>query len=741
MQDYLERLNGPQRQAVEHSDGHLLLLAGAGSGKTRVLVCRCAYILDNYLAAPYNILAITFTNKAAGELKERINDMIGPEGFGVWAMTFHSLCLRILRKEIGYFGYGTNFVIYDTDDQQKVMKECVAELNLNDRVFTPKSLLEAVSAAKNKLITPEEYAEQNKGRGTQSLAYSRAYALYQRKLKEYNALDFDDLIMMTVQLLRQQPEVCDSWSRRFKYVMVDEYQDTNYAQYILVTLLSRYHGNLCVVGDDDQSIYGWRGADITNILGFEKQFKDAVTIRLEQNYRSTSTILQAANEVISNNTGRKAKKLWTERGGGDLIHRVTVDDHYKEADFVVRDIQAKLEEGRRYSDFAVMYRTNGQSRVFEEAFNRNRIPHRIVGSQSFYRRKEIKDVTAYLQVICNPGDSVSLKRIINVPARGIGETTVQKIEDYCEDNSISLFMALSDEELLSELRATGLRVRAFGQMMNDFREKMMEMSVDKLMQYVVERTGLVSTLRAEKTIEADGRADSIEEYINVAAQFTEAEDVEDKSLQEFLASAQLASDSDNIDDKDNAVLLMTMHSAKGLEFPVVYLVGMEEGIFPGMRALDDPAEMEEERRLAYVGITRAKDQLYLINARTRMQYGKTTSNRVSRFEKEIPEELFYEKTPTRPAGGPRQRTAAFSPFGVRVSNAADVRRALGGFRRETASPAECDLKPGDRVTHRKFGDGTVLSLTPERGDYLVEIQFDTFGMKRVLFSMAKLVRI
>ncbi len=751
MQDYLNSLNGPQREAVTNTDGHLLLLAGAGSGKTRVLVCRCAYILDQYLAAPQNILAITFTNKAAKELKDRITGMIGDEGYSVWAMTFHSLCLRILRQEIGILDYQSNFVIYDTDDQLKVMKQCVSELNLNDKQYPPRGLLDIVSKAKNRLISPERFAMENKD-GFQAIAYSRAYALYQRKLKEYNALDFDDLIMLTVQIFKEYPEIRDKWSRRFKYVMVDEYQDTNNAQYILVTYLSGYHGNLCVVGDDDQSIYGWRGADISNILDFEKQFKDTKTIKLEQNYRSTSTILDAANSVISRNTGRKDKALWTDKGKGELIHRICVDDAYQEPQFVVKNIKEQMDKGRQYKDFAVMYRTNAQSRVFEEAFNRARIPYKLVGATSFYKRKEIKDVTAYLQVICNPGDSVSLRRIINVPARGIGDTTIEKMQNYCEENGISLFMALSDTELLSDLRAVGLKVKAFGEMMHDFRQKLMELPVDKLMEYIIDRTGLITVLEEENTIEAEGRIDNIREYINVATQFAEAEDLDDKSLQEFLASAQLASDTDGIDDKDDSVLLLTLHSAKGLEFPVVYLVGMEEGVFPGLRSMEDPEEMEEERRLAYVGITRAKEQLYLLNARSRMMYGKTTSNRVSRFEKEIPEELYAEAREVRTARPETKSAYSYNPFGqqsrgtgwgVNISSASDVRRSLERVA-PTATKAPvggCNLEPGNRVAHRKFGEGTVLAVSPENGDYLVEVSFDQFGMKRMLYSMAKLNKI
>lgn len=751
MQDYLNSLNGPQREAVTNTDGHLLLLAGAGSGKTRVLVCRCAYILDQYLAAPQNILTITFTNKAAKELKDRITGMIGDEGYSVWAMTFHSLCLRILRQEIGILDYQSNFVIYDTDDQLKVMKQCVSELNLNDKQYPPKGLLDIVSKAKNRLISPERFAMENKD-GFQAIAYSRAYALYQKKLKEYNALDFDDLIMLTVQIFKDYPEIRDKWSRRFKYVMVDEYQDTNNAQYILVTYLSGYHGNLCVVGDDDQSIYGWRGADISNILDFEKQFKDTKTIKLEQNYRSTSTILDAANSVISRNTGRKDKALWTDKGKGELIHRICVDDAYQEPQFVVKNIKEQIDKGRQYKDFAVMYRTNAQSRVFEEAFNRARIPYKLVGATSFYKRKEIKDVTAYLQVICNPGDSVSLRRIINVPARGIGDTTIEKMQNYCEENGISLFMALSDTELLSDLRAVGLKVKAFGEMMHDFRQKLMELSVDKLMEYVIEHTGLIKALEAENTIEAESRVDNIREYVNVATQFAAAEDLEDKSLQEFLASAQLASDSDTIDDKDDNVLLLTLHSAKGLEFPVVYLAGMEEGVFPGMRSMEDPEEMEEERRLAYVGITRAKEQLYLLNARSRMMYGKTTSNRVSRFEKEIPEELYAEAREVRTARPETKSAYSYNPFGqqsrgtgwgVNISSASDVRKSLERVA-STATKVPvggCNLEPGNRVAHRKFGEGTVLAVSPENGDYLVEVSFDQFGMKRMLYSMAKLSKI
>ncbi len=751
MQDYLNSLNGPQREAVTNTDGHLLLLAGAGSGKTRVLVCRCAYILDQYLAAPQNILAITFTNKAAKELKDRITDMIGDEGYSVWAMTFHSLCLRILRQEIGILEYNPNFVIYDTEDQQKVVKQCITDLNLNEKQYVPRAMLETISRAKNKLQSPEDFARENKT-GFQAIAISRIYALYQKKLKEYNALDFDDLIMMVVKIFRENPEIRDKWSRRFKYVMVDEYQDTNNAQYILVTYLSGYHGNLCVVGDDDQSIYGWRGADISNILDFEKQFKDTRIIKLEQNYRSTSTILDAANSVISNNTGRKAKALWTDKGKGELIHRICVDDGYQEPQFVVNDIKDKVSKGRHYRDFAVMYRTNAQSRVFEEAFNRSRIPYKLVGAQSFYKRKEIKDVTAYLQVICNPGDSVSLRRIINVPARGIGDTTIEKMQNYCEENGISLFMALSDTELLSDLRAVGLKVKAFGEMIQDFRQKLMELSVDKLMEYVVDHTGLIKALEAENTIEAESRVDNIREYINVATQFAAAEDLEDKSLQEFLASAQLASDSDAIDDKDDSVLLLTLHSAKGLEFDVVYLVGMEEGVFPGMRSMEDPEEMEEERRLAYVGITRAKEQLYLLNARSRMMYGRTTNNRVSRFEKEIPEELYAESKEVRRARPETKSAYSYNPFGkqsggpgwgVNISNPSDVRRSLERVApRQAGTPkGRCDLEPGNRVSHRKFGAGTVLAVSPENGDYLVEVSFDQFGMKRMLYSMAKLNKI
>ncbi|QNU67576.1 DNA helicase PcrA [Ruminiclostridium herbifermentans] len=645
--ELLNGLNKEQKEAVLHNEGPLLILAGAGSGKTRVLTHRIAYLIKEQGVYPSSILAITFTNKAAREMRERIDSLIGDLSNDMWVGTFHSICIRILRRDIEKLGYDRSFVIYDTTDQQVVIKECLKELNLSDKNFPPKSVLETIGKQKDELIDAEHF-EKLYASDFRMGKIAKVYKLYEKKLKNNNALDFDDIIMNTIKLFKQCREVLEYYQKKFRYILVDEYQDTNTAQYTLVRMLSEVHQNLCVVGDDDQSIYGWRGANIRNILDFEKDFRNCKTIKLEQNYRSTQNILDAANFVISNNTGRKCKRLWTENKGGNKIVVCENDNEHEEAMYTAREIQRLInEENRKFKDFAVLYRINAQSRVLEEMFMREGLPYKIVGGLKFYDRKEIKDIIAYLRLIQNPADNVSLKRIINVPKRGIGDTTVEHAENIAIENGVSIFTIISDAREYSALGRAAQKLDAFAKMILRLRTIKETISITELLDMVINDTGILKEYEVENTVEAQSRIENIKELKSVALEFEKQNEL--NSLEEFLANISLVSDLDNLEEEQDYVVLMTMHSAKGLEFPVVFIPGMEEGVFPGYRAITEgPEQLEEERRLCYVGITRAREKLYLSNARFRTLFGNSSYNRPSRFLSEIPENLIeYPFKPSR----------------------------------------------------------------------------------------------
>ncbi len=834
------RLNSKQKEAVFNINGPLLILAGAGSGKTsvltnriaymikygnsyhseyvpedlteqdlelmreflsqdtagktRVLTHRIAYLIEHQGVYPSNILAITFTNKAAREMKERIAGLIGDLSNDMWVGTFHSICIRILRRDIEKLGYDRSFVIYDTQDQQVVIKECLKELNLNEKNFPPKSVLETIGKQKDELIDAEHYEKQYASDFRMG-KIAKVYKLYEKKLKANNALDFDDIIMNTIKLFDKYPEVLEYYQRRFRYILVDEYQDTNTAQYMLVRKLSEAHENLCVVGDDDQSIYGWRGANIRNILDFEKDFKKCCTIKLEQNYRSTQNILDAANHVIGNNTGRKCKSLWTDNKGGSKIVICENDNEHEEALYTAREIQRLIsDEDRKYKDFAVLYRINAQSRVLEEMFMREGIPYKIVGGQKFYDRKEIKDIIAYMRLVQNPGDNVSLKRVINVPKRGIGDATVENAEVLAYQGGISLFTVISNTEEFPSLKRASQKLENFSLMINKFRTMKQNMTISQLLDIVVEDSGILREYELENTVEAQSRIENIKELKSVAMEFEKQS--EDNSLEEFLAHISLVSDIDSLQEDQDYVVLMTMHSAKGLEFPVVFIPGLEEGVFPGYRAITEgPEQLEEERRLCYVGITRAREKLYMSNARFRTLFGNSSYNRPSRFLAEIPEELveypfkasgsFSRAKETQSWGkSSAQNSGAQSTFGTSKSFSATtsstpagsgslkdllnsnlVTRGFGGSSAGTSAKSSAsqpinsfgrsapvksssgasntlgDFSVGDKVEHKKFGKGTISKATADSGDQVLEIQFEGAGMKRLMASMANLKRL
>jgi DNA helicase-2/ATP-dependent DNA helicase PcrA len=636
--DLLKGLNKQQKEAVLHTEGPLLILAGAGSGKTRVLTHRIAYLIREKNVPPAGILAITFTNKAANEMKERIGKLLGELSENMWIGTFHSICVKILRRDIEKIGLNRNFVIFDQADQQTVVKSCLKELNLNEKNFPPRSMLEIIGRAKDELIEPERYSRMYAS-DFRMVKIASIYSLYQKKLRQNNALDFDDIILFTIKLFMENPPVLEFYQRKFRYVLVDEYQDTNTAQYNLVSLLAHSHRNLCVVGDDDQSVYGWRGANIRNILDFEKEFKDCRVIKLEQNYRSTKTILEAANSVIKNNEGRKRKTLWTDNAEGCRVKCFEGDNEHDEAFFIADEIKKLVVyENRKHSDIAVLYRMNAQSRVLEEAFMREGIPYRIFGGLRFYDRKEIKDVIAYLRIIQNPSDDVALKRIINVPKRGIGNTTVENAETAAVRKGCSIFDVISSAEGVPELQKAAPRLQCFVSLIDGFKASLEQGNeVSDLIGEVIEKTGILEELQEEDSVEAQTRIENIKELISVALEF-ESQSGE-SGLEAFLAHISLVSDVDNLWENDDGVVMMTLHSAKGLEFPVVFIPGMEEGVFPGYRSILDESELEEERRLCYVGITRAKEKLYLTNTRCRTLFGSTAYNRMSRFLGEIPPRL------------------------------------------------------------------------------------------------------
>ena len=782
-----DTLNPMQKEAVLHTEGPLLILAGAGSGKTRVLTHRIAYLIEEKEVNPWNILAITFTNKAAGEMRERVDSLVGFGAESIWVSTFHSTCVRILRRYIEHLGYTTSFSIYDSDDQKTLMKQVFKTLDIDTKQYKERSVLGIISSAKDKLISPEEFLL-NAGQDFRQKKVGEIYREYQNQLKKNNALDFDDLIVKTVELFQNDSQILDYYQERFRYIMVDEYQDTNTAQFKLISLLASKYGNLCVVGDDDQSIYRFRGADIENILSFEQTFPGARVIKLEQNYRSTQNILDAANGVIRHNRGRKEKSLWTANGTGDEILFKQFDDARDEADYIARQIR---DSEFSYQDQAVLYRTNAQSRLLEERCIFYNVPYRLVGGVNFYQRKEIKDILAYLKTVANGVDDLSVLRIINVPKRGIGATSMGRVTMFASEHGMSLYSALREARMVPGLGKAVEKIGRFISQMECFRAMAQseEYSIQDLIEAILEETGYEEELKAEGEIEAETRMENIQELINKAAAYEE--DSQHPSLDEFLEQVALVADIDNVDSSEDRVTLMTLHSAKGLEFPKVYLAGMEDGLFPGMMAVssDDPTDMEEERRLCYVGITRAKKELVITAARKRMTHGETRYCKLSRFVEEIPAELFKEER-LEPVLGSARGADSFggasgrfgageeglpwnqpgsgtvSTFGKGYNAYASKTTGFGtanagfkggkgglgsgqsfgtnpGFGKSftVQKAASLDYKEGDRVHHDRFGDGTVKEIVDGARDYEVTVEFDTGGQRKMMACFAKLKKI
>ena len=739
----LDNLNEQQRLGVTTTEGPVLILAGAGSGKTRVLTHRTAYLIEEKGVNPYNILAITFTNKAAGEMRERIDAMVGYGSESIWVSTFHSTCVRILRRHIDRIGYDTNFTIYDADDSKTVMKDICKRLEIDTKLYKERSLLAAISSAKDELVGPDRFAQQ----AAMSADYAKrrqaeVYREYQDVLKKNNALDFDDLIAKTVELLQSDPEVLDYYQERFRYIMVDEYQDTNTAQFTLIRLLAGKYKNLCVVGDDDQSIYRFRGANIYNILNFEKHYPDALTIKLEQNYRSTQNILDAANGVIANNVGRKEKTLWTANDAGEKLDFKQFDTAQEEADYIARDILAG--KGRYgYGDCAVLYRTNAQSRLFEERFIISNIPYRIVGGVNFYARREIKDLLAYLKTIDNARDDLAVRRIINVPKRGIGATTLNRVADYAEAYDISFYEALKRAEEIPSIGKSAAKIRPFVNLIQVMRSKLPHISISELLKEVIEETGYVRELEAEDTDEATSRIENIDELISKVVTYEESE--EQPTLAGFLEEVALVADIDSLDEGSEYVVLMTLHSAKGLEFPKVYLAGMEDGLFPSYMSIvsDNSSEdLEEERRLAYVGITRAMKELSITCARSRMLRGETQYNKLSRFVREIPAELFETKVEKPTFRSEERRPAAVRPKrpSMRQQPSGQSIQAKA-FATANTVKGSLSYGVGDRVMHTRFGVGTVKGIIEGGRDFEVTVDFDTAGTKKMFAGFAKLKKL
>ena len=745
-----DTLNEPQREAVYYTEGPLLILAGAGSGKTRVLTHRIAYLIEEKGVNPWNILAITFTNKAAGEMRERVDRLVGFGSESIWVSTFHSMCVRILRRHISLLGYDTNFTIYDADDQKTLMKDVCKLLQIDTKIYKERALLAAVSHAKNELVTPEEF-RLNAGGDFSQRKIAEVYEEYEKQLKANNALDFDDLLIKTVQLFQTQADVLEYYQERFRYIMVDEYQDTNTVQFELVRLLASKYRNLCVVGDDDQSIYKFRGANIKNILNFEQYFEDAKVIKLEQNYRSTSNILNADNAVIRNNAGRKDKTLWTDNGEGEKIQFRQFDSAYDEAEYIVDDIRKRVREKEySYHDNVILYRTNAQSRMFEEKFVTANIPYKIVGGINFYARREIKDLLAYLKTVDNGKDDLAVRRIVNVPKRGIGLTSINRVQDYAAAYNIGFYDALRAVDLIPNIGRGASKLESFVALIEHFKTDAEDMSISDLLKEIIEETGYIESLQAEDMVEAETRIENIDELLSkVAAYEEECEDRnEPASLSGFLEEVALVADIDSLDEDTDYVVLMTLHSAKGLEFPNVYLAGMEDGLFPSYMTItaDDPEEVEEERRLCYVGITRAEKELTLTCARRRMIRGETQYNKMSRFLKEIPMELLSTGAVfTKDKEEPEVKVSAYMQ-----AKQAFKAKPFGGSTPYSQSPAKSfgkpsgkglDYKTGDRVRHIKFGEGTVTAIIEGGRDYEVTVAFDTAGTKKMFAAFAKLEKI
>ena len=770
MQNVLEGLNDKQYEAVINTEGPCLVIAGAGSGKTKVLTHKIAYLIGEKGALPWNILAITFTNKAANEMKERIANLVGDVAKDIWMGTFHSICVRILRRFIDRIGFDSSFIIFDTSDQRTLVKACIKSIGLDDKMFTDRSVLSEISNAKNEMLEPEQYAVKANG-DFRKEKIALVYELYQKRLKENNAIDFDDIINYTIKILMDNPDILEYYSDKFKYVLVDEYQDTNKAQFTLVTLLASKNGNITVVGDNDQGIYSFRGADISNILNFERDFPGTKIIKLEQNYRCTGNILKAANAVIKNNEVTYKKELWTENDVGNLPRVYSASNEYDEGTYIAEQIEhLRREEYYKYSDFAVLYRMNTQSRAIEDILRRENIPYKIVGGLKFYERKEIKDIISYLRLIQNPSDNLSLKRIINEPKRGIGKTSLDKVEEISNNTGVSMYEIIEHADQYG-LNRVFLNSREFVNCIEELRVKKDEMQISELIKETLKKSGYTKALENENTIEAENRIENLDEFLTVAIEFEE--ESADNKLSDFLEGITLSSDIDDMEETDESVTLMTLHSAKGLEFPVVFLVGMEEGIFPGYKSISEPKELEEERRLCYVGITRAKENLFLTCSKQRTIFGSTSCNQVSRFLKEIPSELLdgYDD-----ALGEKQETNIFGDskyswtYGSK-DNRATNNGAIKTYKIDTKEPVvaasassnngfmfrtaesflnslnkkssgnDVDLskyKSGVRIFHKKFGEGTISSVEPEGEDLKVDIQFDKVGHKRLMAKFANL---
>ena len=725
MNALVKNMNSEQSEAVRTTEGPLLIMAGAGSGKTRVLTHRIAYLLDEKDVSPYNILAITFTNKAAKEMKARVEHLVGEEAQVIWMSTFHSMCVRILRRDADRIGIERNFTIIDPTDQKSVIKDVLKSENIDSKRFEPRMFIGAISNLKNELKTPED--AQKEANDFHSQMVATVYKGYQRQLSRNEALDFDDLIMTTINLFERVPETLEYYQNKFQYIHVDEYQDTNKAQYTLVKLLANKFENLCVVGDSDQSIYGWRGADIQNILSFEEDYPEAKTIFLEQNYRSTKNILNAANEVIKHNSERKPKGLWTANSGGDKIQYYEAMTERDEAEYVVKEIMKHQRSGKKYSEMAILYRTNAQSRVLEETFMKSNIPYTMVGGQKFYDRKEIKDLLSYLRVIANSNDDISLQRIINVPKRGIGPSSVEKIQTYALQNNISMFDALAEVDFIGLSKKVTQECISFYEMIQNLIKEQEFLEISEIVDEVLQKSGYRDMLDREQSIESRSRLENLDEFMSVPKDYEENTPLEEQSLINFLTDLSLVADIDEADTQ-NGVTLMTMHSAKGLEFPIVFIMGMEESLFPHIRAIksEDDHEMEEERRICYVAITRAEELLYITNATTRMLFGRSQSNMPSRFLKEIPEDLLDSHT------GQKRQT---------ISPKYQPKR---GFSKRTTSTkkqvSSSDWKVGDKVMHKAWGEGMVSNVNEKNGSVELDIIFKSEGPKRLLAQFAPITK-
>ena len=762
MEELLKELNPRQKEAVMETEGPCLVIAGAGSGKTKVLTYKIRYLKKEKGVKPWNILAITFTNKAANEMKERVNALVGDAINDIWLGTFHSICVRILRKFIDRIGYEQSFAIFDTTDQKTLIKNCMKELNIDPKLFTDRSILSEISNAKNDMLTPEKYEEIANGDYRKEVT-SKVYYLYQKKLRENNAIDFDDIINFTINILTDNADVLDYYSNKFKYILVDEYQDTNKSQFMLISLLASRFGNITVVGDNDQSIYRFRGADITNILNFEKDFPGSKIVKLEQNYRCTGNILKAANAVIKHNQNKYEKKLWTENEEGNLPYIYCGEDEYGEASFIVEEInKLRREEYFKYSDYVVLYRMNSQSRAIEDILRREDIPYKIVGGLKFYERKEIKDIIAYLRLIANPADNLSLERIINEPKRGVGKTSIENVEKISAELGISMYQVIKEAD--KYIPRIYNNTREFIKLIEELRS--LDVPISELIKQTLNKSGYTDSLKNENTVEAESRIENLEEFLTVAMEFEKEE--ADNSLPEFLETISLSSDTDNLEETDNMVTLMTLHSAKGLEYPVVFLVGMEDGIFPGHKSIDNPEDIEEERRLFYVGITRAKQYLFLTFARKRTIFGSTSFNPPSRFLKEIPQELLegYDE-----ALGEKEDDDNFDIFedskfewrygGKKESKVTTYKidtnsninkapepsfsfRSAESFLKNLETKKQSGIedvskyKVGQKVYHKKFGEGEITKLEKEADDVKVDIEFNKFGHKRLMAKFAGL---